>query len=140
MDNEQVYTSPVMTQDTEAEHVRLNIIGAKELKLVVDSMGTNAHDHSDWANARFLPRGEGDFEQIEVTGIPEQIQLKEGSTYTLNLETDPADVSIAYGVASTDGALSIQNNQITGEQAGHSEMLVSLTKEGFESQDRKSVV
>ena len=134
VDNEQVYTSPVMTQDTEAEHVRLNIIGAKELKLVVDSMGTNGHDHSDWANARFLPRGEGDFEQIEVTGIPEQIQLKEGSTYTLNLETDPADVSIAYGVASTDGALSIRNNQITGEQAGHSEMLVSLTKEGFETQ------
>ena len=55
-------------------------------------------------------------------------------TYTLNLETDPADVSIAYGVASTDGALSIRNNQITGEQAGHSEMLVSLTKEGFETQ------
>ena len=82
MDGEQAYISPVMTQDTEAEHVRLNIIGAKELKLVVDPLGANAHDHSDWANARFLPRGEGDLEQIEVTGLPEQIQLKKGSSYT----------------------------------------------------------
>ena len=37
-------------------------------------------------------------------------------------------------MASTDNALSIQNNQITGEQTGHSEVLVSLNKEGFESQ------
>lgn len=134
VDGEQAYISPVMTQDTEAEHVRLNIIGAKELKLVVDPLGANAHDHSDWANARFLPRGEGDLEQIEVTGLPEQIQLKKGSSYTLSVETVPADVTISYGVASTDNALSIQNNQITGEQTGHSEVLVSLNKEGFESQ------
>ena len=134
VDGELAYESPVMTQETEAEHVRLNIIGAKELKLVVDPLGANAHDHSDWADARFLPRSESDLEQIAVTGIPEQIGLKKGGFTALSVETDPAGAVCSFAVAPASGVLSIQGNRITAQDAGKAEVLIRISKEGYETQ------
>ncbi|WP_195984139.1 glycoside hydrolase family 2 TIM barrel-domain containing protein [Clostridium sp. D33t1_170424_F3] len=133
VDGELAYESPRMTQETEAEYVRLNIIGAKELRLVVDPLGTNAHDHSDWANARFLPRSDSDREQIAVQGIPEQIRLKKGDFTTLSLETDPIDAVCSFAVAPAAGVLSIQENRVTAANAGKAEVLVRISKEGYET-------
>lgn len=125
------YESPRMNQESNAEYVRLNVIGAQEIRLVVDAMGSNAYDHADWADAKFLKRGEHDLEQIKVADVPELIRLKKSESQQVNIQTITSDVSIHYAVVPSNGALTIKDNQITGNQVGNAEFIAYLTKDGF---------
>jgi len=54
VDGEKKFDSGVMTKNTNAKHVSVDIAGANELKLVVNDAGDgNGWDHSDWADAQF---------------------------------------------------------------------------------------
>ena len=47
-----IYDSGAMTGATATKLLNLNVAGATQLRLVVDSNGTNNSDHADWADAK----------------------------------------------------------------------------------------
>lgn len=56
-DGKQVYTSNTVTNDTEAQHVNVDLSQVKVLQLVVDAKGSNANDAAVWGNAHFTKSG-----------------------------------------------------------------------------------
>jgi beta-galactosidase len=132
-DGEKAWSSPAMAQSSEAEFVRLNIIGAKQLTLIVDQLETNGGNHADWAGARFLVGGAGDLPKIALSEAPRQILIAKGESYAIpDLAPDLALASGArqsYAVAPARTA-SIRGSAITGIDAGHAELLAYLSAEG----------
>jgi hypothetical protein len=54
VDGVQKWRSDLMTRETPAAWVDVDILGAKKLKLVVGDAGDLTSDHADWAEAKLL--------------------------------------------------------------------------------------
>lgn len=55
VDGEERYNSGLMRQTTEQKYVKVDVKGAKELKLVITNGGNgNTQDHANWADAKFI--------------------------------------------------------------------------------------
>ena len=56
-DNKELYSSDIMTEETQFKNINVNIEDVKELKLVLNNASDGTHrDHGDWANARFTTK------------------------------------------------------------------------------------
>ncbi|MDC0700540.1 NPCBM/NEW2 domain-containing protein, partial [Blautia wexlerae] len=53
VDGELRYDSGAMKSNTPMKYVSVDLTGAKQLRLVTDSMGSNSNDHTVWGGARF---------------------------------------------------------------------------------------
>ncbi|MBB3060469.1 NPCBM/NEW2 domain-containing protein [Microbulbifer rhizosphaerae] len=56
LDGEEVFSSGPYNNRRETGEILLPLEGASRITLVVDPLGSNRHDHADWAMARFLAK------------------------------------------------------------------------------------
>ena len=85
VDGVEKYNSGVMTRDTDQKYVKVDIKGAKELKLVITDAGNGIDaDHGDWADAKLFTMES----KPEITGgnlvysMGEEVDLMKGLTAT----------------------------------------------------------
>lgn len=74
VDGQLVDQSGVLSGNNNAKEFFIDLTGAKELKLVADSNGSNAYDHAVWADAKFLSSA------LETTKMDNLVAFAKGIT------------------------------------------------------------
>lgn len=88
VDGEKKYSSKTFKADTNVEHIKVDIKGAKEVKLVTtDANDSNSNDHTIWGEAKFTTNNS----KPSLT-IPESIATKIGEPININEEFSAIDV------------------------------------------------
>lgn len=130
VDGVKKFDSEKMVQGTDAKYFRISLNGAKELRLYVDELDTNANDWSDWADAKITTKREGELDDMEVSDIPSFLAMKPGETTELAFRAQPEDAKV-YLAAADGEILSFSENEITALKDGRSQVTVLLRKEGY---------
>ncbi len=117
------YDSKIVSSKMPYKYVNVDIKGAKEIKLIVDSNGTNSYDHSVWADAKFISTDSApkidaanvSYEKDEVVNLDEIVSKVKASdvedgdltskvTYTTNYQKgSTGNFDIVYSVVDSDG-------------------------------------
>ena len=88
VDGEKKFDSKVFKHDTDSGYVRVNVSGAKEVKLITTDakISGNSYDHSIWADAKFITNN-----LKPELNIPKSISTKLGEEIDLNEEYSAID-------------------------------------------------
>ena len=86
VDGEKKFDSKVFKHDTDSGYVRVNVSGAKEVKLITTDakISGNSYDHSIWADAKFITNNSKPVINTEdkIYKLDEEVDFKAGITAT----------------------------------------------------------
>jgi len=133
VDGAKKFDSGTMTPLMDAKEINVSLKGAKELRLYMDTLGSDANDWGDWADAKVLSAQEDEKSEIEVRDIPDVIRMKTGETKSVSLDVKNEGITQVYRCVSPDHAVSMTENEITALKEGRAQVMVQLSGEGYES-------
>ncbi len=100
-DGKELYNSGVLTGDSPAVPINVDLMGAKYIELVVDPNGSNGNDWADWADAKFLCSDEAPALQLAPVLNPGG-PLEQGGSYTITVGQLSAGTEATFSLGTTE--------------------------------------
>lgn len=132
VDGEKKFDSKVFKHDTDSGYVRVNVSGAKEVKLITTDakISGNSYDHSIWADAKFITNNSKPVINTEdkIYKIDEEVDFKAGIT-----ATDVEDGDLTSNIE-------IISNSYEKDKFGRFEVIYKVTDSDNNTTEKKSYI
>ena len=126
VDGQELYNSGNMWGFSSTQTVDVDVTGANELQLIVDSVGSKNYDHADWAGARLVKNTGGPFilPGFETTSpsieLWQSVQAASNGASLLNLDSSSKVFDVVYQDVTTVPGQAYQLRFDLLDQAGTS--------------------
>ena len=132
VDGEKKFDSKVFKHDTDSGYVRVNVSGAKEVKLITTDakISGNSYDHSIWADAKFITNNSKPVINTEdkIYKLDEEVDFKAGIT-----ATDVEDGDLTSNIE-------IISNSYEKDKFGRFEVIYKVTDSDNNTTEKKSYI
>ena len=132
VDGEKKFDSKVFKHDTDSGYVRVNVSGAKEVKLITTDakISGNSYDHSIWADAKFITNNSKPVINTEdkIYKLDEEVDFKAGIT-----ATDVEDGDLTSNIE-------IISNSYEKDKFGRFEVIYKVTDSDNNITEKKSYI
>ena len=132
VDGEKKFDSKVFKHDTDSGYVRVNVSGAKEVKLITTDakISGNLYDHSIWADAKFITNNAKPVINAEdkIYKLDEEVDFKAGIT-----ATDVEDGDLTSNIE-------IISNSYEEGKVGRFQVVYSVTDSNNNTTEKKSYI
>jgi len=110
-DNKEIYKSALMKGNSPTKIVDVDVVGVKELKLILQQDADNSLDHASWGGARLIPAAAFSH---RIPGTIETEQFDEGGEGTAYHDNDATNTGNAYRKEGVDIKLCSEGGFNTG--------------------------
>ena len=132
VDGEKKFDSKVFKHDTDSEYVRVDVSGAKEVKLITTdaNISGNSYDHSIWADAKFIKKNS----KPVINTVDKDYKLGEEVDFKANITaTDVEDGDLTSNIG-------IISNSYEKDKLGRFEVVYRVTDSDNNVTEKKSYI
>ena len=132
VDGEKKFDSKVFKHDTDSEYVRVDVSGAKEVKLITTdaNISGNSYDHSIWADAKFIKKNSKPI----INTVDKDYKLGEEVDFKANITaTDVEDGDLTSNIE-------IVSNSYKKDKLGRFEVVYRVTDSDNNVTEKKSYI